>query len=122
MLPRLLSLAIFVIGTAVACGDDDATPDGSASGSDAALDAAAFDGPATDAPSPCATYCACMAATCAIYLPTGDCLSQCAALTDTQLSCRTYHCSVAQNPGPTAVHCPHAVGDPNDPTTPAECK
>lgn len=72
----------------------------------------------------CETYCNAVAASCtaAADAPysglTGDCLTVCntraawpatgATANSNSLACRTTHAQLAANPGPPAVHCPHA--------------
>jgi hypothetical protein len=76
------------------------------------------------APTACETYCTAVAASCTAAADnpysglTGDCLTVCntraawpatgATANSNSLACRTTHAQLAANPGPPAVHCPHA--------------
>jgi hypothetical protein len=58
----------------------------------------------------CATYCACMTATCSSKFPSmAACITACSQLPEAAICCRAYHCTAAM--GDAVTHCPHAAGE-----------
>jgi hypothetical protein len=108
------TLAALALVLAGACGDDDDTPmadaavaiDAAAGATDAAaLPDAMAD--ASTASAQCQALCNCMVSECMADL--AACLTECATLAASALSCRTEHCGYAQTDP--IFHCPHARGE-----------
>jgi hypothetical protein len=112
--PWLGCLAGLILGlcAAASCGGGSDGAD-AAGASDAALDGS----PDSAAVDPCVTLCACMDQYCS--QATEECMSTCQAVPPSVRACRLQHCGYAQtNP---VFHCPHGLGDPDDPNTPDAC-
>jgi serine/threonine-protein kinase len=60
----------------------------------------------------CVGYCNCMGQTCRATMDPARCPALCAAMTQEQVRCRTYHCFLASQSQP-EIHCEHAIGHLN---------
>lgn len=101
---------------AFGCGGDDDTESDAAVVIDAAPDASDVDASGTTA---CEVLCSCMDEYCSQAVQ--ECMTDCMMQQSATISCRITHCGYAQSPGGGPIHCPHALGDENEPTTPPDC-